>query len=192
MHALPAPKTTGNVSVEQAIHGRRSVREFAPTRLSVETVSQLLWAAQGVTDRHRGLRAAPSAGATYPLVIYLVSDEGVYLYHPESHTLTSKRPGDVRSILASSCLGQPWVREAPVSLVLAAVYERTTKRYGPRGERYVHIEVGHAAENIHLQAVALGLGSVPIGAFDDRRVAEILGLPAKERPLYIIPVGVPR
>jgi len=186
------PSVKGTVSVEETLARRRSIRTFKSDRLTLDQISQLLWAAQGITERRRGLRTAPSAGATYPLTTYLVTDQGVFMYDPQKHALLPKRAGDVRPALAEAALGQSWVREAPASIVFAAIYERTTGRYGGRGQRYVHMEAGHAAENVHLQAVALGLGSVPLGAFDDENVAEVLGLGREERPLYIIPVGVPR
>jgi len=192
MQTLPMPSVKGTVSVEETLARRRSIRTFKSDRLTLDQISQLLWAAQGITERRRGLRTAPSAGATYPLTTYLVTDQGVFMYDPQKHALLPKRAGDVRPALAEAALGQSWVREAPASIVFAAIYERTTGRYGGRGQRYVHMEAGHAAENVHLQAVALGLGSVPLGAFDDENVAEVLGLGREERPLYIIPVGVPR
>lgn len=189
---LPEPSLEGDVSVEETIQRRRSVRSFRPDALDKEKISQLLWSAQGVTEVGRGLRAAPSAGATYPLELYLVSEDGVYNYAPDGHALEPVKPGDARSSLARAALGQGFVAQAPVSIVVAAVYERTAGRYGTeRGERYVHIEAGHAAQNIHLQAVALGLGSVPVGAFDDAGVSEVLSLPEHHAPVYIIPVGYP-
>ncbi len=189
--SLPKPVTAGKMSVEEAIAKRRSVRAFADRRLSMMQVSQLVWAAQGVTDSSRGFRAAPSAGATYPLELYVVTSDGAFHYLPGSHRLVQISDRDLRTDLAEAALGQGSVRQAPVSLVFAAVYERTRARYGERAERYVHMEAGHAAENVHLQAVALGLGSVPVGAFDDRRAAKLLGLPAEQAVLYIVPVGYP-
>ncbi len=197
---LPPPITRGNVSVEEAISRRRSVRSYADKPLSLLHVSQLLWAAQGITDPARGLRAAPSAGATYPLEVYVVVgaggviglEAGVYRYYPESHEIKLVKLGDLRKMLAEACLGQSWVREAPVSIVITAVYERTTSRYGERGERYVHMEAGHVGENIYLECVSLGLGCVVVGAFYDHDVARILAIPAGESPLYVIPVGFPR
>jgi SagB-type dehydrogenase family enzyme len=192
MQPLPPPILKGTVSVEETLAQRRSVREFKPEALSTGQISQLLWAAQGITEKRAQLRTAPSAGATYPLNTYLVTAQGVFRYDPEKHALRPQREGDVRPALAEAALGQAWVRQAPVAIVFAAIYARTTGRYGERGRQYVQIEVGHAAENVHLQAVALGLGSVPIGAFRDEQVADALGLNPEERPLYLIPVGVPR
>ncbi len=121
----------------------------------------------------------------------MVTSDGAFHYLPGSHRLVQISDRDLRADLAEAALGQGSVRQAPVSLVLAAVYERTRARYGERAERYVHMEAGHAAENVHLQAVALGLGSVPVGAFDDQRAAKVLDLPAEQAVLYIVPVGYP-
>jgi len=186
---LPEPKTEGEASVEAVIAARRSIRSFSDQALTAAEIGQLAWAAQGVTDRSRGLRAAPSAGATYPLELYVVTPEGLLHYQPDGHKMRRVRDEDLRGDLAQAALGQSSVSAAAADFVIAAVYERTAQRYGARAERYVHIEVGHAAQNIHLQAVALGLGSVPVGAFDDAAVARVVGLPDNQRPLYIIPVG---
>lgn len=186
---LPAPRTEGTISVEEAIAKRRSVRSFLDKALSDAELSQILWAAQGITDRRRGLRAAPSAGATYPLETYVVTGEGVFHYLPEKHALEELRRGDFRKDLAQAALGQGFVREAPAVIVFTTVQERTTRRYGNRGNMYIHMEAGHAAENVHLQAIALGLASVPVGAFVDREVEAVIGSPKGERAIYLIPVG---
>lgn len=186
---LPPPLTKSEVSLEETILKRRSVRSFKDKPLTLEQISQLLWAAQGITYPQEGLRAAPSAGATYPLEVYLVSREGVSHYLPEKHSLQKVIAENRMRLLSEACLDQDWVEKVGVDIVLSAIFERTTGRYRQRGVGYVYIEAGHAAENIHLQAVALGLGSVPIGAFDDDNVAKVLELPAKIRPLYVIPVG---
>jgi SagB-type dehydrogenase family enzyme len=154
----------------------------------------LLWAAQGFNDP-RGLRTAPSAGALYPLETYLVAGNvqglapGVYRYRPDGHKLERLLEGDKRHVLAGAALGQRPVSEGAVDIVFTAVYSRTTGKYGERGVRYVHIEVGHAGQNLCLQATALGLGAVTVGAFVDELVAKALNLPQNEQPLYIIPVG---
>ena len=186
--ALPPPARKGEASVEQALAGRRSCRRFSPRPLALEQISQLLWAAQGVTAAD-GRRAAPSAGACYPLELYLVCAEGIFQYLPEGHRLRKAQARDIRGDLAAAAWGQDFIAQAPASLVFSAVYERTTSRYGERGVRYVHMDVGIAAENVHLQAEALGLGSVSVGAFDDAAVARVVGLPDPEKALYIIPVG---
>jgi len=191
---LPEPRHDSAVSIEETLVKRRSVRDYTGEPLTLHEVSQLLWAAQGTTNP-RGFRTAPSAGATYPLEMYVVVGdvenlaEGVYRYKSAEHKLVKVLDGDWRAQLAGAALGQSWVKEGAVNIVFTAIYERTTRRYGDRGIRYVHMEVGHAAQNIYLQAVALGLGTVVIGAFRDDQVGEILKLPQNEHPLYIIPVG---
>lgn len=194
---LPAPRLDGEVSVEAALLRRRSVREYRAEPLQLAEVSQLLWAAQGVSDPATGARTAPSAGALYPLdvSIALARTEGVepgmYRYRPSSHSLVETRPGDPRRVLAEAASGQAAVRNASAVIVIAGVYERTTLKYGDRGIRYVHLEAGHAAQNVYLQATALNLGTVVVGAFDDSAVRQIAGLAEDERPLYLIPVGRP-
>lgn len=192
--ALPQPRLEGRRSLESVLARRRSIREYRDGALSLEEVSQLLWAAQGITGPD-GERTAPSAGALYPLEIYLVAgkvtglDAGVYHYRPADHTLIGRASGDKRAGLAAAALRQDCVRHGAAVLVFAAIYARTKKKYGERGSRYVHIEVGHAAENACLQSTALGLGAVPVGAFDDDAVRKTLGLPSGERVLYLLPVG---
>jgi SagB-type dehydrogenase family enzyme len=165
------------------------VRSYAKRDLTLEQVSQLLWAAQGITDDRRGLRAAPSAGALYPLEVYVVKNDGLFHYVPEAHRIEPISEKDVKPELARACWGQGYVEEAAIDIVICAVYERVTGKYGQRGVRYTDMEAGHAAQNVFLQAEALGLASVPIGAFDDNAVARILGLPREVRPLYVLPVG---
>lgn len=192
--ALPEPRTKGAVSLEEAVQKRRSVRSFSARELDRPLISQLLWAAQGITSQKPlpGLRAAPSAGALYPLETYAVTKEGVFSYLPKEHALRKTLDGDLRGKLAGAALGQGSVSGAPLDIVLCAVYPRITGKYGRRGVRYAHMEAGHIAQNIHLQAAALGLGSVPIGAFDESGVAGALALPKDCEPVYIIPVGYPR
>jgi len=191
---LPSPESSGGVSLAETLQNRRSERSFDPGPLSLKEVSQLLWSAQGITSAWGG-RTAPSAGALYPLEVYLVSGSvdklpaGIYKYIPDGHKLLLTREEDYRKQLAAACLGQGWISDAPISIVFAAVYERTTIRYGQRGVTYVHMEVGHAAQNVCLQAVALGLGSVTVGAFNDDSVKNIVGMANEETPLYVIPVG---
>lgn len=191
---LPQVNTQGSMSVETAIQLRRSVRHFDKSGLTLAEVGQLLWAAQGIT-LSAGLRAAPSAGALYPLEVdVLVSrveglEAGVYRYVPKDHVLVRRIPGDRRESLCSAALGQRALSEAPAVIVISAVYERTTHKYGQRGIRYVLEEAGHAAQNVCLQAVALQLGSVHIGAFQDEDVARVLQLGEEEKPLVLLPVG---
>jgi len=192
--SLPAPRHSGGVPVETALKQRRSHRAYADLPVTLDDVSQLLWAAQGITHEH-GYRTAPSAGALYPLEVYLVAGhvedlpKGVYKYRPHTHTLMGISKGDLRSDLASAALGQNSVKLGSIVLVFAAVYERTTGKYGSRGIPYVHMEVGHAAQNVYLQAVSLELGTVFIGAFSDGRVKDLLTMPDAEHPLGIMPVG---
>ncbi len=187
---LPAARLKGKLSLEEAIYRRRSERSFVSQKLTLGQIGQLLWAAQGETDKSRGLRAVPSAGALYPLEIYLLSSQGFFHYFPSGHKLEVVSGEDKRQSLAQGALFQNCITEAQVSIVICAVYERITHKYGQRGLRYVDIEAGHAAENLHLQAVALGLSSVCVGAFDDQAVKNLLALPSACEPLYIIPVGV--
>lgn len=188
---LPEPLLSGNVSIEETLANRRSVRSFQDTLLTEQQIGQLLWAAQGVSDPS-GLRTAPSAGATYPLEVYAAIPDGLFRYEPENHSLIQVLAYDPRPDLYQAALRQSWVRDAPLVIVITADYSRTSQRYGPeRTPQYVHLEAGHAAQNILLQAVALGLGTVPVGAFYDDQVIEVLTLPASESPLYLIPVGKP-
>lgn len=193
---LPIPATKGAVSLEEAIQNRRSVREFTDEPLTLGEIGQLLWAAQGITSTH-GARAAPSAGGTYPLEIYVAAgrvtglEPGVYRYRPATHDLALVATGDARAELADASLDQIWVREGAAAVVISAVYSRTTERYGERGVRYVHLEAGHAAQNLCLQATALGLGVVVVGAFSDDRVQDVLHMPREEDPLYVVPIGRP-
>ncbi len=187
--SLPKPNRRGDKSLEETIASRRSVRSFSDRTVGIEEIGQLLWAAQGITDKNRGFRAAPSAGALYPLEVYAVTREGVYRYLPKEHSLKPVRKGDFRGSLCEAALNQPSVKNAPLVIVIAADYSRTTRKYKSHGTRYVHMEVGHCGQNIHLQAVALGLNSVSVGAFSEEGVRKVLLLPEKLTPLYLIPVG---
>lgn len=195
--ALPAPALRGTVSLEQALAARRSVRDYAAGALTLAQLAQLLWAAQGITATAQGLRTAPSAGALYPLEVYVAVHEvsglpaGVYRYLPHTHALQLVVAHSVRAELARDALAQAAVARAPATLVLAAVSARTRAKYGERAARYVQLEAGHAAQNVLLQTVALGLGAVVIGAFDDARLRRTLALRAGEEPLCLLPVGRP-
>jgi SagB-type dehydrogenase family enzyme len=187
---LPRPKEKGLTSIEETLNQRRSIRDYQRGSLSLEQISQLLWAGSG---RNLYQRTAPSAGATYPLETYLVVGEveglepGVYHYSYSKRSLEMTKEQDVRKKLSQSALGQTMIEKAQVSIIIAANYKRTTGRYGQRGLRYAHMEVGHVGQNVSLQAISLNLGSVMIGAFRDKEVQEVLGI--EEEPLYIIPVG---
>ncbi|MCF8230841.1 MAG: SagB/ThcOx family dehydrogenase [Bacteroidales bacterium] len=196
---LPQPTTSGDLSVEAAISQRRSVRDFSDKPLSLDQLSQLLWAAQGITGPEGKKRAAPSAGALYPLELYVVAgsyvkdlEKGVYHYIPEGHKIERVKAKDLRADLSSAALNQEWVEEAPLSIVITGVYESTTRKYKHHGERYVHMEAGHIGENLALQAGSLGLGMVTVGAFQANQVQKVLNLPNDNQPLYIIPMGHPK
>ena len=188
---LPPALHYSDVSLEEALARRRSVRQYSEQVLTVAEIGQLLWAAQGITSE-QGYRTAPSAGALYPLELYLLTTEGVFHYEPQNHRLSAVSRGDSRQALFRAALEQEPVREAPAVFVVAAVYARTLQKYGEdRGPRYVQMEAGHAAQNLLLKAAALDLGAVPMGAFHDQGVREALGLPVDHQPLYLIPVGHP-
>jgi len=189
---LPPPRTSGNVSLEEAIAQRRSVRSFADTPVSREQVGQLCWSGQGITDGQHGFRAAPSAGALYPVELYVVTPDGVGRYEPATHSLEHHMAGDVRAALRQAAFDQAAVGEAPLVFAIAVVFERTARKYGERAERYCMLEAGHVAQNILLQATALKLAGVPVGGYDDARVASVLRLPDNQRVLYLLPLGHPK
>jgi len=191
---LPPPRLDSPVSVEHALRTRRSVRSYGNEPLTLEQTGQLLWAAQGTTSV-RGFRTPPSAGALYPMELYLIAGQvtglsaGVYHYSCRDHALSQTLSGDRRGPLCQAALNQSCVRHAPAVFLLCGVYQRITRRYGERGIRYVFMEAGHAAQNVCLQAVALDLGTVVIGAFRDEEVSQALHLPDPEVPLYLIAAG---
>jgi SagB-type dehydrogenase family enzyme len=192
---LPDPQRIGSMSVEQALQQRRSVRSYAPEPLSLQEISQLLWAAQGLTVPASGFRTTPSAGATFPLEIDLLVagvdglDDGVYRYRVRDHALEPRIAGDLRRDLHAAAHRQSVILDAPVVMVIAGVASRTARRYGGRAQRYMHMEAGHAAQNVYLQGTALGIGTVVVGAFLDNRVANVLRLSPDEQPLYLMPLG---
>ena len=191
---LPEPRYEGTVSLEKAMRNRRSVRDYSRDPLTLAEVSQLLWAAQGITHVD-GRRTAPSAGALYPLELYLVVgnvksiSKGLYKYRCRNHDLIRVGKGDPQPDLSSAALFQSSIKTGAAVIVFTAVYDRTTRKYGKRGIRYVHMEVGHVAQNVYLEAFSLGLGTVFVGAFNDRQVKNVLGLPEEEEPLGLMPVG---
>lgn len=195
--SIPAPAQEGAMSLEEAISRRKSIRDYTAEPISISQLSQILWSAQGVT--HDGLRSAPSAGALYPLEIYAIVKEGgvtglqsgIYHYRPSDHTLLLTKAGDHSQELQSAALDQEAIGNAAATIVITAVFERTTARYGQRGVQYVFQESGHAAQNIYLQCTAMNLGSVVIGAFDENGVRTVLGAKSNERPVYVQPIGVP-
>jgi SagB-type dehydrogenase family enzyme len=194
--SLPQPRRDSNVSVEHALLLRRTVRDFRKTPVALTDLSQILWAAQGITHPE-GYRTAPSAGALYPLELYVVAGSvsglkaGFYQYSPGQHQLIGLASEDLRARLADAALSQSWIADSAFVLVFAAMADRTTDKYGQRAMRYIHLEVGHAAQNVLLQAVALNLGAAEVGAFGDEDVHTLLRLPEDQQVLYLIPVGKP-
>ncbi len=206
MITLPPPRIrSGVLSVEQALAYRRSHRSFRDEPLSISDISQLLWAAYGLSMPTKGFLTCPSAGATYPLELYLVVESedvelgngeylepGSYRYLPQYHVLAYVKPGHIKEEIYRACLSQKWVLQAKANIVIAADYERTTRYYGERGFRYVILEAGHCAQNIYLEATALGLGAVAIGAFYDDELGEAAGIREGVQPVYMVSVGIPR
>jgi SagB-type dehydrogenase family enzyme len=191
---LPEPQHRGLVSVERALAARRSIRSFLNTPLELQEASQLLWSAQGISNS-RGYRTAPSAGALYPLEVYAVVgnvtdlEAGIYKYIIREHALLEKAAGDRRQDICRAALHQSYIAVAPVVLLICTVNDRVINKYGERGMRYVFMEVGHAAQNVCLQAVALGLGTTVIGAFRDSDVKAAVNMAENEHPAYIITAG---
>ena len=184
---LPAPVLDGKMSLEQAIGRRRSTRQFGAQTLTLKEIGQLCWAGQGITDHQRNRRAAPSAGATYPIELYVVTAQGVDRYLPEKHELQRHLVGDHRKTLEAA--SQPTIAAAPACIVVAGQFERTARKYHDRAERYSWLEAGHVAQNILLQATALDLVGVPVGGYDDDKSAEAIQLPKGSRVLYLLPIG---
>ena len=185
---LPEPNKDSTMSLEQAITKRRSRRKFILKALTYEQIGQLCWAAQG-QEAHSRYRTSPSAGATYPLKLLVVIRDGLFQYLPDKHSLEKLTDQDLRAELTLAAWGQKFIADAPLTLVFTAQFSRTTGRYGQRGIRYVYMEAGHAAQNVHLQAEALGLGSVAVGGFDDTSISKVLSLPDNLEPLYMVVVG---
>ena len=192
---LPDPSRSGKVSVEQAINNRRSRRSYSQEPVLLDEISQLCWAAQGITDKEYGFRATPSAGALYPIEIFLVVgnsdlEPGIYHYRCLDHALGFMMKGDYRVDLCRASVGQDWVKNAALDIVITGLFKRTTVKYGERGRgRYVFLEAGHVAENIYLQAETLSLATVSVGAFIDEDIREILSLSKEYTPIYVMPIG---
>jgi len=194
---LPTPKFDGETSLEKTIKDRRTIRSFTSRHLTLEQLSQLIWAAQGITADRGHLRAAASGGALYPIDLYAVVGQngvegieaGVYHYEPKGHSLSLVTEGDLRNEVARASLSQMWMAKPPLSLVITAEYDRINIKYGTRGVRYAMIEAGHVGQNIFLQSEALGLGAGIVGAFDDKDVIRVMGIPRSHEPLLIMPVG---
>ncbi len=206
---LPDPRYESETSVEKAIRMRRSVRSYVQEPLAISDISQILWAAQGITRKKEepparwntkyewqgGLRSAASAGALYPMELYLVAgnvqglSKGVYKYIPKSHSLKKVVEGDKKTEIYDAALRQGSIKQGAALIVMAGIYERTSFKYGERAERYVHMEVGFIGGNIYLQGISLGIGTVMIGAFEDEELKKALDLPEDEHPLAIMPLG---
>ncbi|MEW6111957.1 MAG: SagB/ThcOx family dehydrogenase [Thermodesulfobacteriota bacterium] len=198
---LPKPDLKGSVSVAQALAKKKTVRQYKGTPLTLQQVSQLLWVANGDVPRDAmsgaTFKVMPSAGGLYPLEVFLVVGQGgvaevpagVYQYNPRKNALELTTQGDKRSLLANAALGQMWLARAPALVVIGAIFERTTMKYGSRGVNYVMMEAGSSNQNIYLQAESLGISAGGVGAFDDARVASVLGLPSSVKPLMIVAVG---
>jgi len=187
---LPKPLLEGNKSLEECIAERESVRTYQDKVVEIEKISQILWAAQGKKGQKR---TVPSAGATYPLEIYAVlKDKGYFHYNFKNHVLELVTEENICNNIAKESWNQRFIEEAYLNILICADYSRTTQRYGERGIRYVYMEVGHCAQNIHLEVIALGLVSVPIGAFQDQNIKKVMRLPPNIDPLYIVPIGYPR
>ncbi|MCC6679787.1 MAG: SagB/ThcOx family dehydrogenase [Phycisphaeraceae bacterium] len=191
---LPAPSTRGSMSLEQALSGRRSVRSYSGKQVSLENLGQLLWSAQGCSDKE-GHRTAPSAGALYPLELYAVVgavsglEAGLYHYAPADRALSKRMNGDLRQQVARISLEQMWISGASWLAVFCAVTQRVTEKYGPDSRRFVDMEAGHAAQNLMLQAVALGMDTCVVGAFKADQLRKVLQIPQPQLPLLIVPVG---
>lgn len=193
---LPEPAPDSGISIEEVIESRRSIRTYGSESISLTELARLLHSAQGITSDY-GFRAAPSAGATFPLSIFVIAENvdsleaGIYVYEPSNESLTAISMGNFLDELSEAALGQTYVRDAPVVIAITAEYSITTSVYGNRGITYVHMEAGHASQNIYLQCTAMGLGTVAIGAFSNSTVSEILHLAKNDTPLYLMPVGRP-
>jgi SagB-type dehydrogenase family enzyme len=196
---LPEARFKGETSLEEVLYNRHSVRRYEDKPITLEQLAQLLWAGKGINiDGVSGpTKTAPSAGGLYPQELFVAAgrvdglDPGIYTYSSRNHSLEQIKRGDLRRELANAALGQSFIAEAPVSIIIAGVYERSTRKYGRRGaDRYVHMDAAHSAQNIFLQAVALELGTVTVGAFNDDKMHEIIGT-EQAVPLYIMPVGHP-
>jgi len=188
---LPAPRLDGPVSLEKALARRRSIRQFTGEPLSPEQISQLAWSGQGITEKTRGFRTAPSAGAIYPIELYMAIPQGLYVYKPDKHSLEMVAASDMRSNLSKACLGQSQVATAGCDIIIAGSERKLAARYRDKARLFLLLEAGHIAQNILLQTVTLDLGAVPIGAFDTDEVKKICTLPGDLEALYIISIGHP-
>lgn len=192
---LPDLRSYRGLSFEEVLERRRSIRDYATGPLTLDELSRLLYAAQGITS-DRGLRTAPSAGALYPIEVYAIVhnvvdlEPGLLHYAVNSHELERVRSGDLREALVAAALGQSHVGTAGVALVLTAIFQRARWKYRERTYRYVLMEAGHIAQNVYLAATSLGLGACAVGAFLDDQLNELLGVDGEaEAALYLVTVG---
>jgi len=176
----------------------RAIREYKNKPIELAQLSQLLWAAQGITKitNGHGLRTAPSAGALYPMELYIAVKNidnlpaGIYKYNCKTHTLKLIKSGNYLTQLANASLGQSCISNGAAAIIITGIFKRTSVKYGSRAARYVYMEAGHIAQNIYLQGVSLGLGTVTVGAFRDKKVQEVIGAQKNEQPLYVMPIGI--
>ena len=187
---LPQPELIGKLSLEETLAKRKSVRRFGDEKINLQQLSQLLWAGQGITRQKTGFRTAPSAGALYPMELYVVTADAIYTYHPRGHSIVKIFDGDARPKLCAAALSQSCVRTAPCNIVIAGNVKKTAAKYRARARQYMLIEAGHIAQNILLQAVSLGLGAVPVGAFEEPKVIQACKLAPPLEPILIIPIGL--
>jgi SagB-type dehydrogenase family enzyme len=191
---LPKPRDAGTMTLTEAFRKRRSVRKYSDESLTLDEISQLLWAGQGITCND-GNRTSPSAGGLYPIELYIVIahvdnlESGIYRYDPIHHALALLGAGDQRTELADAAIQQECVMKCAASIIITADISKLSWKYRERAERYVFMESGHVSQNIHLQATAMNIGTVAVGAFSDDRVKAVLKLPANLNPLYIMPIG---
>jgi SagB-type dehydrogenase family enzyme len=188
---LPKPNFDGTMSLEESLRYRRSVRTFTKHPLSQQEISSILWAAQGITDDADN-RTAPSAGARYPVKLQVATKNGLFGYDSNSHALTNLKPEDVRPMIVETTVGQKFIADAGLVVILSANCDESIQLHGEKAMRYIYLEAGHIAQNIHLEAASLGLASSPVAAFDEAALQSALGLPDGWVPIYVIPVGHPK
>lgn len=190
--ALTKASTSGQFSLEDAIANRRSVRSFTNEKLDYETISQLLWAGQGITDSISGKRAAPSAGGIYPMELYVAMPDGVYKYDPVKNSLLKIHRDDVRAALSNASYKQQFIKNAPLLIVISGSPKKIMKKYPNNIKEFMYLEAGHIAQNIHLQAVVTGLASCPMGSFESKKVKQICRMSQGQEAVYMIAVGKPQ
>jgi len=188
---LAEPSLTGSLSLEEALARRRSVRRFNNQPLDLTQIGQLAWAGQGITEKQRGFRTAPSAGAIYPIKLYFATQEGLFVYKTGEHSLEQTSSQDIRKRLAVAALRQRAVAEAACDIIVTGSVRKLADKYADKARRFMLMEAGHIAQNILLQSVSLDLACVPVGAFDINRVRKLCRLPMTLEPIYIICVGHP-